>query len=153
MKMANDNLLSLLQEELVLLHKAVHNLNYSFERQKAIIIDESLSDNDYEILDSLSARFLRVYEVLINQVLRTVLQLLGEEQQTLMDKLNKAESLSIIESADKINTIRILRNKIANEYIDEDWIPIYKSIIGSIPTLLSAVDGIIQEVQKRKWTC
>ena len=153
MKMANDNLLSLLQEELVLLHKAVHNLNYSFERQKAIIIDESLSDNDYEILDSLSARFLRVYEVLINQVLRTVLQLLGEEQQTLMDKLNKAESLSIIESADKINTIRILRNKIANEYIDEDWIPIYKSIIGSIPTLLNAAEEIIKEVKKRKWTC
>lgn len=150
MKMANDNLLSLLQEELVLLHKAVHNLNYSFERQKAIIIDESLSDNDYEILDSLSARFLRVYEVLINQVLRTVLQLLGEEQQTLMDKLNKAESLSIIESADKINTIRILRNKIANEYIDEDWIPIYKSIIGSIPTLLNAAEEIIKEVKKRK---
>ncbi len=149
----NDNqiLVELLNEELVLLDKAEYWLNRSHELAKPINFEQELSEKEFDILDNLATRFMRYYEVLINRVLRTLLELLGESQKTKIDTFNKAESLQLCDSAEKLNTSRITRNKIAHEYSIEDWITIYQEVLGGINELRVISKRVKEEIEKRQF--
>ncbi|HMP31313.1 MAG TPA: hypothetical protein PKD85_17035 [Saprospiraceae bacterium] len=151
--MKNIDLLlkQLLKEEIVLLEKAQGHLVYSLTRVQMIDLTKDLDNHNLEILDSFATRFLRLCEVLINQIVRTCLQLLGEYQKTTIDNLNKAESLDMITSADDMNYIRMLRNKVAHEYVEDEWIEIYKDIIAYSTYLLTSTEMIKQIIDDRKW--
>jgi hypothetical protein len=151
MKITNLLLKQLLKEEIALLEKAQGHLEYSLIRVQRIELTKNLDNDNLEILDSFATRFLRLYEVLINQILRTCLQLLGEYQKTTIDNLNKAENLDMITSADDMNYIRMLRNKVTHEYVEDEWIEIYKDIIDYSTYLLTSTQMIKQIIHDRKW--
>jgi len=141
----------LLKQEIMLLNKAQGHLEYSLERVEQIDLETSLNNETLEILDSFATRFLRLYEVLINQNLRTCLQLLGEYQKTTIDNLNKAEGLEMITSADHMNYIRMLRNKVAHEYVEDEWKLIYQELIEYSMHLLTSCGMLKTYVDTRNW--
>ena len=151
MKSTDLLLKQLLKEEIALLEKAQGRLEYSLLKVQKIELKKTLNNDHLEILDSFATRFLRLYEVLINQILRTCLQLLGEYQKTTIDNLNKAESLDMITSADDMNYIRMLRNKVAHEYVEDVWMEIYKDLIDYSKYLLTSTQMIKQIIHDRKW--
>jgi uncharacterized protein with HEPN domain len=151
MKSTDFILQQLLKEEVALLDKAQGHLEYSLKKVETIDLTKSLDNETLEIFDSFATRFLRLYEVLINQNLRTCLQLLGEYQKTTIDNLNKAESLDMITSADDFNYIRMLRNKVAHEYVEEEWKEIYQNIITYSKHLLTSTQMLKQTIQDRNW--
>jgi len=122
-------LVDLLQQELKILDKALGYLNFALEQVSSIDLDSDLSDMDYTNLDSFSSRYLRIYEVLINQVIRTTLTLLNEKKESNWDNLNKAEQLDLITSADQMDEVRKFRNQVAHEYLEEEWPAIYRNLI------------------------
>lgn len=151
--MKNNEVLlkQLLKQEIMLLNKAKGHLEYSLERVEQIDLETSLNNETLETLDSFATRFLRLYEVLINQNLRTCLQLLGEYKKTTIDNLNKAESLEMITSADHMNYIRMLRNKVAHEYVEEEWKKIYQELIEYASHLLTSCNMLKSYIDKRNW--
>ena len=140
-----------LEKELVFLDKAFNHLEFSLEKVKKINLSDHLEDDALELLDSFATRFLRLYEVLVHQALRTVLQLLGEFEKTTIDNLNKAEKLELITSADDFNYIRLLRNKVAHEYAEDEWKEIYSEIIIYSSHLIISTEKLKDFVRERGW--
>lgn len=111
----------LINQESKLLRRASQNLSLSLERAKMIdLTKEEISFEEGEVLDSFAAKYMRAYEVLINQVLRTALTILDEKTDNRRDDLNQAEKLGFINLSSNIDRIRILRNKIAHDYLDKE---------------------------------
>ena len=94
-----------------------------------IDLEADLSNDDFELFGSFSSRFLRLYEVLFNQVIRTTLGLLRESQKTVLDNMHKADQLYLITSTADLDEIRKLHNQVAHEYLQHQWIEIYKNLI------------------------
>ena len=128
----------LLAHEIQVLDRSIDNMNYSLSKVENIDLDHNLSPDQYEIFDSFSSRFMRLYEVLFNQVIRTTLALFNELKLTNLDNMNKAEQLDLITSVSDLDEVRKLRNQVAHEYLDYEWIPIYKQLLESSKTLLQS---------------
>lgn len=62
---------NLVRQELKILRKAYHNADYCCGRAQVILAQDSqtFSEEDFADLDAYAARFLRLNEVLFNQVL------------------------------------------------------------------------------------
>lgn len=145
----NKVLQNLLKEELALLDKAEEWLQRSIKHCDEIDLNHSLSDEAYDLLDNLSTRFMRYYEVLINQILRTYLNLLGEQEMTRLDIFNKAEKLGLCDSASDLNFCRITRNKIAHEYAQEEWKEIYLNVFQGIKILQDLRSRVKESIAER----
>ena len=106
------NLLTkLLAEGLTTLDFAVAQLKLSFRKCTPIAIKEEMDNEELEAFDSLSSRFARVYEMYVKQLLRTVLRIIGEYEDTFLDNANKATKLDLIEGTDLLEECRKLRNR------------------------------------------
>lgn len=90
-----------------------------------------------------------MYEVLVNQVLRTTLQVIAEGKDTWLDNMNQAEKLGFISSRQDMNAVRELRNMVAHEYLNEEWMLIYQRLIEKSPILFTSLDMIQKEIKKR----
>jgi hypothetical protein len=127
---------ALLTYEIQVLDRSIENIKYSISKVEKINLEHNLSEDQFELFDSFSSRFMRLYEVLFNQVIRTTLSLLNELKLTNLDNMNKAEQLDMITTVADINEVRKLRNQVAHEYLDNEWIPIYIKLLECSKTLL-----------------
>jgi uncharacterized protein with HEPN domain len=131
------------------LEKAVASLRYSHDKSGAIIARARYSEEDFEVLDSLTSRFARVSDMYTQRVLTTVLQLLGEDAPSLIDRLNVCEKAGIIDSALEMKHIRDLRNRIAHEYLDEELRALVAEIMDAVPMLLVEIGITRIALEKR----
>jgi len=131
------------------LRRSSDNLKYSLHKAQTIELQPTMSEEEYEVLDSFSSRFMRMYEVLVNQVLRTILQVLAEGKDTWLDNMNQAEKLGFISFRQDMNAVRELRNMVAHEYLNEEWMLIYQRLIEKSPILFTSLDMIQKEIKKR----
>jgi len=118
--------------------RAISNLKYSLKKAERIDLSKELSADEFELFDSFSSRFLRLYEVLVNTVIRTILIIVNESGDTYLDNLHTSEKLSLITSTKDIDEIRKLRNQVAHEYLDHEWKEIYEKLLKQAPLLLSS---------------
>ncbi|MDQ6962518.1 MAG: hypothetical protein Q9M28_08335 [Mariprofundaceae bacterium] len=113
------NLQILLHEQLQRLQKMVAHLMYSHNSiHLPIVLGHEEKMIAYE---ALSARFSRLQDALI-PVFRTLAQLELEHRKSerILDLLNLMEKYRIVESVEKWQQIREMRNTIAHEYWDDD---------------------------------
>jgi len=118
--------------------RAISNLKYSLKKAERIDLSKELSADEFELFDSFSSRFLRLYEVLVNTVIRTILIIVNESGDTYLDNLHTSEKLNLITSTKDIDEIRKLRNQVAHEYLDHEWKEIYEKLLKQAPLLLSS---------------
>ncbi len=140
----------LISKEYRILLKAESNLKRSLIRAKSIDLNqEDITFEQGEVLDSFSSKYMRAYEVLVNQVLRTALTLLNEYADNRRDNLNLSEKLGFISSYEDIDTIRILRNKVAHDYLEKEWLEIYGALITTAPLLILCIDMTKTQLSQR----
>jgi len=72
--------------------------------------------------------------------MKTLFTILGENSPTYLDRMNKAEQLGIITTADTIMEIREIRNKIAHKYLPNQLQIIFDAV-------LSYTDIVIENIQ------
>jgi uncharacterized protein YutE (UPF0331/DUF86 family) len=111
----------LLREHLALLGAASQVLKDSYARVK-IILDtqiESLSVEQKESCEALTARFARLCDLLFQRSFRTLDRLELLDEGTGIDRLNRMEKRGIISSAHLWRDIRELRNAIVHDYLIE----------------------------------
>lgn len=135
--------LELLQEELAGLQLAAGHLQYSMERCRNIVGQEALPPEKLERLESLTSRFARLADLLVQRVFRLVdeIELVGGG--STLDRIYRAEKRGWANAAELINICE-LRNLIAHEYATEKMAEIYSAVALLSPVLLDAVPKVVE---------
>lgn len=143
--------IELLQEELVGLQQAAQHLSYSLQRCEKLLGDQHLSPEQLERLESLTSRFARLADLLIQRIFRLIddIELTGAG--TILDRIYRAEKRGWGNATDLIK-MRELRNQIAHEYATDMMQEIFAAVATLTPILLAivpAVDGYAQTLIRR----
>lgn len=70
-------------------------------------------------LESFSSKFCRMQDTFMDKLTPLLLKKLGELSGSAIDNLNKLERLDIIKNANDWLAMRLLRNKLVHEYVDD----------------------------------
>jgi hypothetical protein len=141
----------LLEKEWTLLKQSEQTLHLSFSKCQKIGFREQYTFEEQESFDSLTSKFARTSDILIQKVLRTVWSLLHEPSMPFIDLANRCEKESIIPSADELIEIRDLRNQIAHEYLPEVLKAMVPEIFQRTTALMTAIAGTENYLIKRGW--
>jgi hypothetical protein len=87
-----------------------------FDERKAATLDQT--PELAETLEAFVGRFCRLQDTVGDKMLLAWLKAVQEKHSTFIDNLDKAENLSLLPSADQWIQLRINRNKIIHEYIE-----------------------------------
>ncbi len=138
--MKNDQLLlKVLKKELDLMALAAKALKRSWEDCQIINYKSNLSMEELDRLELLSSRFSRFTDFMIQRIFRLIDVIDLESSGTVRDTINRAEKKGLTDSADAFIQARILRNKIAHEYVEKVMKEIFEETIRLTPTLLNSV--------------
>ena len=134
--------IELLQEELLGLELAAGHLGYSMERCLNLIDQEKLPPEQLERLESLTSRFARLADLLIQRIFRLIDEIELTGGGSILDRIYRAEKRGWANASELIN-IRELRNLIAHEYATEKMPEIYTAVAAMSPALLATVPKVI----------
>ena len=140
--MTQQDYLSVLREALDRLEDAERWLRRSYRMCREVDVEDALSEEDYDALETLTSRFARVSDMLLQKVFRSIDRLEFEESGTLLDALNRAEKRGLIESVDQFRLIRELRNEIAHEYSLDDLSELFRSVLNYTSLLFAMIDKV-----------
>lgn len=134
--------LELLEEELLGLQLAAGHLDYSMERCRSLVGQDGLPPDQLERLESLTSRFARLSDLLIQRIFRLIdeIELVGNG--SILDRIYRAEKRGWGDATDLIR-IRELRNLIAHEYATEKMAEIYATVMAISPALLATVPRVV----------
>ena len=133
--------IELLQEELDGLQLAAGHLQYSVERCRDLIGRDALPPEQLERLESLTSRFARLADLLIQRIFRLLDEIELIDSGSILDRIYRAEKRGWANASELIN-IRELRNLIAHEYAADKMLEIYEAVATMSPILLAAVPKV-----------
>ena len=133
--------IELLQDELLGLQQAAEHLGYSLQRCQDLLAKEDLSPEQLERLESLTSRFARLSDLLIQRIFRLIddIELAGTG--SILDRLFRAEKRGWASATDLIK-IRELRNLISHEYAADKMQDIFAAVAALAPLLLALVPTV-----------
>lgn len=106
-----------------------------------------------ERVDAFVSRFGRLQDTVGDKLLPVVLDALGERRGAMIDNLNRAEQLGLIDSAEQWMALRDLRNRMVHEYIEDA-----KQLVDAlnkghqhVAGLTGDASRILDEIQARAW--
>lgn len=136
---------ALLRESLKNLDDIEKWLQRSYQICRAIGIQTQYTPEEFDAFETLTSRFSRATDFIVNQVFRTIDQVeLASPSGTLLDVTNRAYKKGLIDSVQTIRTIKDLRNSIAHEYASAELIAIFRAVLTSTPTLFEIANNIRQ---------
>ena len=132
----------LLKESLTRLTNAERWLKRSYRICRDIDFTEEFGEDDYDALETLTSRFARVSDMILQKMFRSIDRLELEDGGTLLDALNRAEKRGLVESVDQFRLMRELRNEIAHEYSLDELQELFTSVLEYTPMLFTTIDHI-----------
>ena len=72
-----------------------------------------------DTLESFVGKFSRMQDTLMDKLLPTFLQAVGESVGTVLDNLNRAQRLGLVQEPDAWLAMRLLRNRLVHEYVND----------------------------------
>jgi len=105
-------------------------------------IDEQKTEYTPDELDrfeSLTCRFARLCDILLQKIFRLIDTLDLEMQGSLRDRIYRAEKKGLIKNVELFIECRMLRKDIAHEYMPENVLIIFKKVLEKTPFLLDSV--------------
>lgn len=78
-----------------------------------------LTISQVAFLDMMTTRFSKLQDIIGARIFPLILEILGEDAATFIDKLNKLEKLNYISEVDWWMELRELRNQITHDYPDD----------------------------------
>lgn len=82
-----------------------------------------------------------------------ILRALGENPGAVIDNLDRAERLDILDSADEWLAMRKIGNQMAHEYIEDLDVLTSALLTGHayVPVLIATADAMLTEAEQRAW--
>ncbi|MFC1616678.1 HepT-like ribonuclease domain-containing protein [Candidatus Margulisiibacteriota bacterium] len=116
-------------ENLNALEKSIQWLNRSYNICKEIGIKEEYTEEEFDAFETLTGRYARVTDLIIQKVFRSIDAVELEDGGTILDVVNRAEKRELIDSVKRIREIKDLRNQIVHEYVIEDLKKIFAEVL------------------------
>jgi uncharacterized protein with HEPN domain len=106
-----------------------------------------------ERVEAFVSRFGRLQDTLGDKLLPLLLDALGEKISAAIDNLDRAERLNLIHSADEWMAMRMLRNQMIHEYVEDPVVLTSALQTGHafVPGLIAAANKMIAEIDSRGW--
>ena len=106
-----------------------------------------------ERVDAFSTRFARLQDTLGDKLLPVLLQALGETTGAVIDNLDRAERLGLIESSDQWMMLRKPRNQMVHDYIEDPVVlaDALQTAHDHVASLTRAAEQMIREANRRGW--
>lgn len=117
-------------------------LKRSYDICKAIGIKDAYSEDEFDAFETLTGRFARTCDMIVQKGFRSIDKVEFEDRGTLIDALNRAHKRGLIDSIDEIRIVRDLRNEIVHEYRRAHLQKLFQSILAQTPGLFSLLDRI-----------
>lgn len=143
----------ILIENLNSLEKSLTWLKRSYEYSISINLKQSMSKEDFDILENLTSRYSRTIDLIINKIFRSIDAVEFEDSGTLIDVVNRAEKREIINSANRLRELKDLRNEIVHEYETEDLKITFERVRDCVPEILEIAQNIKDYCCKREYYC
>jgi len=121
--------------DLELLDKSLHWLRRSFAICSEIGMKSEFTEEEYDAIETLTGRYARTSDLLIQKVFRSIDKVEFEESGSMLDVLNRAHKRGLFGSLEEIRTIKDLRNRIAHEYVKGDLEAIFVQVLEFSPRL------------------
>jgi uncharacterized protein YutE (UPF0331/DUF86 family) len=131
-----------LRDELVNLDLAATHLRFSLDRSRELIDRPAWSLEELERLESLTSRFARLADLLVQRVLRLIDDLELSPRDSVLDRIQRAEKRGLFEEPGQLIRIRELRNLIAHEYASDQMPDIFRAVATLTPALLAAIPKV-----------
>ncbi len=149
--MTREEIKKIFCENLNLLEKNVKWLLKSYEKAKNINLDKELSEEDLEVLETLSNRFGRTVNILINKILRGLDILELEDISRKLDIVIRAEKRGFVDDYKILIKMKDLRNELVHEYIQENLIEKFAEVLEYTPKLLDIINKLNSYVKEMKY--
>ena len=117
-------------------------LQRSYDACQAIGSKYAYSDDEFDAFETLTGRFARTCDLIVQKSFRSIDKVELEDRGTLLDALNRAHKRGLIASIDEIRIVRELRNEIVHEYRRANLQKLFQSILTQTPTIFSLMDRI-----------
>lgn len=120
---------------------------FSMERARQLDSDPETAER----VEAFVGRFGRLQDTLGDKLLPLILSALGETPAAMIDNLDKAERLGLVNSADDWLAMRKLRNQMVHEYI-EDLVILASALRAGhefVPTLVDTANRLIRQTRLR----
>lgn len=144
----NQKLLNILRKELGLMQKAAEALERSWHDCQNVHKEKVSTEEAMDRLELLSSRFSRLTDFMIQRIFRLIDEIDLDPSGTVRDLINHAEKKRLIENADVFVQARILRNRIAHEYVERVMNEIFEETLRLVPAVLDSVKRTEIYVQK-----
>ena len=96
---------------------------------------DSYSEDEFDDFENLVGRYARSIDVIMNKVFRSIDAVELEDGGTMIDVVNRAEKRRLVESADRLRTLKDLRNDIVHEYETDDLPALFQQTLDAVPEL------------------
>jgi uncharacterized protein YutE (UPF0331/DUF86 family) len=140
--MTQDEDVQSLANDLDLLERSLSWLQRSCDICSAFGVKDVFSAEEFDAIESLTSRFARTSDILIQKIFRSTDKVELEDQGTMIDVVNRADKRGLFQSVDQIREIRDLRNKIAHEYSKEDL----EKLLGDVLRLTRCLAQITESI-------
>jgi uncharacterized protein YutE (UPF0331/DUF86 family) len=100
---------------------------------RKIGVKPSYTPDEYDAFETLTSRFARTSDFVLQKALRSLDRVELEDTGTLLDALNRAHKRQLIPSVDTLREIRELRNDIAHNYTRTAPAELFDSVLEAIP--------------------
>jgi len=140
--MTQRDYILMLHDTLMDLDESRRWLQRSYDICRAIGSKDAYSDDEFDAFETLTGRFSRTCDLIVQKGFRSIDKVELEDRGTLLDALNRAHKRGLIESVDEIRLIRELRNEIVHEYRRANLQKLFQSILAQTPKLFSLLDRI-----------
>ena len=123
--------------------------SFSLEQVSRLESDPDLAER----VDAFVGRFGRLQDTVGDKILPCLLGALGEKLSAVIDNLDRAERLGLLNSADQWMAMRNLRNQMVHEYVEDPAVLHSALQTGHsfVPELLAAANKMISEIERRGW--
>ena len=122
---------------------------FTVERAASLEVDDDLSER----VEAFTSRFSRLQDLLGDKLIPQLLTALGEKTGAAIDNIDKAERFGWIQSAEDWQAMRLLRNQMVHEYIED--LKILSSAIQTgqqyVPVLTCVANNLLTEMEGRGW--
>jgi hypothetical protein len=105
-----------------------------------------LTAGERESCEALTSLFSRLNDFLLQRVFRTLDQIELIDEGTALDRLQRAESRGLIDSADRWRELRLLRNAIAHDYLIDSADRVLHEALATAPELIDAAQRVTRYV-------
>jgi uncharacterized protein YutE (UPF0331/DUF86 family) len=133
---------AVLRENLNGMRKSVVWLRRSYAKCTRIGVKEDYTEDEFDAFENLASRYARMLDVVLNKVFRSIDAIELEDSGTLLDAVNRAEKRGIVDSAERVRTLKDLRNDIVHEYETDDLKSLFQTTLDATPALFAIAESV-----------